>query len=53
MLFQKPVSRFSQNMGSTEYIQRRCTAVQYIGKYFFLSESSSLGLAYNVARFLK
>jgi hypothetical protein len=44
---------FEVFVGSTKYLQRRSTAVQYIVKYFFLFESSSLRLASLVARFLK
>ena len=44
---------FSQNMVSTEYLQRYSPPAQYETNIFFLFESLSLGLAYLVALFLK
>src|SRR5579862_5345672 len=52
-LLQKLVSRFSQNMIFTKYLQRCSPPVQYEAKYFFLFESLSQGLAYLVALFSK
>jgi hypothetical protein len=53
LLFHKLVSRFSENMGSAAYLQHHPTPVQYNVKYFFLFESSCLGLPSLAAPFLK
>lgn len=52
-LVQKRILSFSQNVFFEMHLQRRTIVLQYKAEFFFLFESSHIGLSTLVALFLK